>query len=72
MSCVLILRHAGRDSFASAFCTNEGLLKISKPAPRRDAVLLIWTLSWAKNCSPALNFYTSVRTGAALSSPPSI
>ena len=30
---------------------------------------LLWTLPRAKNCSPALNFYTSVRTGAALSSP---
>ena len=40
-----------------------------KPTPLRDAVFLLWTLPRAKNCSPALNFYTSVRTGAALSSP---
>ena len=30
---------------------------------------LLWTLPRAKNCSPALNFCTSVPTGAALSSP---
>ena len=28
-----------------------------------------WTLPRAKNCSPALNFCTSLQTGAALSSP---
>ncbi len=32
-------------------------------------VFLLWTLPRAKNCSPALNFYTSLRTGVALSSP---
>ena len=40
-----------------------------KPTSIPDAVFLLWTLPRAKNCSPALNFYTSVRTGAALSSP---
>ena len=35
------------------------------------AAIAPWTLPRAKNCSPALNFYTSLRTGAALSSPPS-
>ena len=35
----------------------------------RNAAFLLWTLPRAKNCSPALNFYTSVCTGVALSSP---
>ena len=37
------------------------ILQIAPPYP--------WTLPRAKNCSPALNFCTSLRTGAALSSP---
>ena len=35
----------------------------------RIAFCDLWTLPRAKNCSPALNFCTSLRTGAALSSP---
>ena len=33
------------------------------------ASAISWSLPRAKNCSPALNFYTSVRTGAALLTP---
>ena len=40
-----------------------------KPTSIPDAVFLLWTLPRAKNCSPALNFCTRLRTGAALSSP---
>ena len=40
-----------------------------KPTSHMGCVFLLWTLPRAKNCSPALNFCTSVRTGAALSSP---
>ena len=39
-----------------------------KPTSLMGCIFLLWTLPRAKNCSPALNFYTSVRTGAALSS----
>ena len=35
----------------------------------RDAFWDQWILPRPKNCSPALNFYTSVRTGAGLSNP---
>ena len=39
------------------------------PTSRRDAFRKKWILPRPKNCSPALNFYTSVRTGAGLSNP---
>ena len=39
------------------------------PTSLTGCVFLLWTLPRAKNCSPALNFCTSVPTGAALSSP---
>ena len=39
------------------------------PTPALGAFTRSWILPRAKNCSPALNFYTSVRTGAALSNP---
>ena len=47
------------------YCNLNGQLPTSVP----DALSRPWTFPRAKNCSPALNFYTSVRTGAALSSP---
>ncbi len=40
-----------------------------KPTFYTGCIFLLWTLPRAKNCSPTLNFYTSVRTGVALSSP---
>ena len=40
-----------------------------RPHPYSDASENQRTLPRAKNCSPALNFCTSARTGAALSSP---
>ena len=45
--------------------TNNG----HPPTPIPGAFGYPWTLPRAKNCSPALIFYTSLRTGAALSSP---
>ena len=52
-----------RRSF-SVFYDPNGAMSTAAPA----AAIAPWTLPRAKNCLPALNFYTSARTGAALSS----
>ena len=54
-----------RDSLVFSFVDDYG----SMPTGILPAVIDLWTLPRAKNCSPALNFCTSVPTGAALSSP---
>ena len=66
-----ILIHRGhRDLFA--FFSVRWVAKTHNwqlPTILRIAVSCQWTFPRAKNCSPALNFCTSVPTGAALSSP---
>ena len=56
-------------SIAARYTERDLLAKNEQAYIHSDAVLLIWTLPRAKNCSPALNFCTSVRTGAVLSNP---
>ena len=64
---------AGAQGFAAAekglssedYYDTNGQVLTSLP----DAFTCPWTFPRAKNCSPALNFSTSVRTGAALSIP---
>ena len=61
-----MLRIAARIFILHVVCYDQnGAMLTAVPA----AIIAPWTLPRAKNCSPALNFCTSLRTGAALSSP---
>ncbi len=54
----------GFESLSLLFCNKNGLM----PTPLQDAFISPWILPRAKKCPPD-TFYTSVRTGAALSNP---
>ena len=54
------------DVIYTRFCTYTNT---HPPTSIPDAFGCVWTFPRAKNCSTVRNFYTSVRTGAALSSP---